>query len=71
VKRWGMEASPRFASSGDGEVERGVTLPPLSPPHMTPSPHQEAVPLQTGTAAGERQMKHPLDEGALPTDSSR
>jgi hypothetical protein len=61
AKRWGTEASPRSASSGEGEVERGATLPPLSPPppRMTPSPHREVVPLQTGSTAGERRPKHP------------
>jgi hypothetical protein len=51
VKRQGMEASPRSMSSGEGEVERGATLPPSSSPCMTPSPHREAVSLQTGSAA--------------------
>jgi hypothetical protein len=59
AKRWGTEASPRSASFGEGEVERGATLPPLSPPRMTPSPHREVVPLQTGSTAGERRPKHP------------
>jgi hypothetical protein len=45
AKRHGMKACPRSASSDEGEVERGVTLPHLSPLHTTPSPHREAVPL--------------------------
>jgi hypothetical protein len=71
AKRQGMEDSPRSASSGEGEVERVVTLPPLSSPCMTPSPHREAVPLQTGSIAGERRPKWPLAEGEVPTDSFR
>jgi hypothetical protein len=37
AKRRGTEPSPRFASSSKGVVERGATLPPLSPPCMTPT----------------------------------
>jgi hypothetical protein len=66
-----MEASSRSSSFGEGEVERGVTLPPLSAPCMTPCPHREAVPLQTGSTIGEQRPKHPLAEAGLPTDSSR
>jgi hypothetical protein len=65
-----MEASPRSASSGEGEVERAVTLPPMSSLCMTPSPHREVVPLQTGYIASERRPKCLLAEvGCLPTHS--
>jgi hypothetical protein len=57
-KRWGMDA-PRSASSDKGEMERGATLPPSSPPRTTPSLPQDAAPLWTGSAIGERRRKHP------------
>jgi hypothetical protein len=53
------EASSRFVSSGEGEVELGAALRPPSPPRMTPSPHQDAVPLQTGSLASECRLKCP------------
>jgi hypothetical protein len=45
AKRWGIVASPRFASSSEGEVERGATLPPI---RMTPSPNWEMFPCRRG-----------------------
>jgi hypothetical protein len=75
TKRQGMEASPRSASSGEGEVEWGggvrVTLPPPSDPCMTPSPYRDVVPLQTRSSAGERGPKQPQAEGGMPTGSSK
>jgi hypothetical protein len=52
VKRWGMEVPPRSTSSSERLMEWGATLPPLSPPRMSPSPHRDVVPLQTGSMDG-------------------
>jgi hypothetical protein len=62
----GVETSTRSAYPGEGEVEKGATLPPSFPPCATP-PHRDVVPWQTGFMAHERQLKHPEHSvGRLP-----
>jgi hypothetical protein len=38
TRKWGMEVPTRSVSSGDGEMERGVTRPPPSSPRTVDSP---------------------------------
>jgi hypothetical protein len=44
----GVETSSKSMSTGEGEVERGATLPPSSPPHTTHSPHRDMAPGRPG-----------------------
>jgi hypothetical protein len=55
-------------SSGEGGVERAVTLPPSSPLGTTTSPHRDALLLQMGAMTGERRLKRHRAKAGLATD---
>jgi hypothetical protein len=57
VRKRGTEVPTRSASSGEGEMERGVTPPPPSPPCAISSWPRRATSLSTGPSIGEHRSK--------------
>jgi hypothetical protein len=57
VRKWGMDVPTRSVSSSEGEVERGATPPPPSPPRVVSSRHRGVAALLTGPLIGDGRSK--------------